>query len=73
MNHADLLVKQRKQAKFGMSVALGSLVASSLLFSGDATRSTGTRTLHVCAGVALVACAYWHWSLYGKARGGRGA
>ena len=72
MNPLDLLVKQRKQAKLGMAAALGTLVASSLSLPGNAARPARARILHVCAGVTLVACAYWHLSLYGKRPGHSG-
>ena len=64
MNHTALLASQRKQAKIGMSVALGTLVASSLMSPNNAAWAKRARTLHVCAGVTLVGCVYWHWSLY---------
>ena len=60
----DALLRSRTQAKVGMAVALGALVATGLL-SGKRDRGSPTaRTLHLCAGVAMVGFSLWHWSLY---------
>ncbi|WP_027183715.1 hypothetical protein [Desulfovibrio inopinatus] len=60
----NTLVRQREQAKVGMAASLGVLVATGFLSRSRQTNQSGVRTLHVCAGVALVGFSYWHWRLY---------
>lgn len=62
MRQNDLSV-QRDQAKIGMAVAVGTLVATGFLSNVKGWTRT-TRSLHLCAGVALVGFSYWHWTLY---------
>lgn len=57
------LSEQRNQAKFGMSVAMGTLVATGFMSRMSGWTQT-SRTVHLCAGVALVGFSYWHWTLY---------
>lgn len=57
------LARRREQAKAGMAVSLGALVATGF-FAYAGGRSGTTRALHIGAGVALVGFSYWHWSLY---------
>ena len=65
--HNDLKARQRQQAKMGMTIALGTLVATGLLRGKDTPTARKVRTLHLCAGVAMVGFSYWHWSLYHRA------
>ena len=65
--HNDLQVRQRQQAKLGMTIALGTLVATGLMRGKDTPLARKARTLHMCAGVAMVGFSYWHWSLYHRA------
>lgn len=58
------IARQRAQAKLGLTVSLGVLVASGLASRMDGPWTQGARTLHVCAGVALVGFSYWHLTLY---------
>lgn len=58
------LTLKRQQAKVGMSVALGVLVATGFMSHKDIAAAEKARTLHLCAGIALVGFSYWHWSLY---------
>lgn len=59
------LPRQREQAKAGLAVSLGVLVATGFLGRGrDGTLNRTARTLHLGAGLALVGFSYWHWSLY---------
>lgn len=62
-NSVDI-VRQRGQAKIGMSLSLGALVATGLLSRMDGPWNPGARTMHLCAGVALVGFSYWHLTLY---------
>lgn len=62
-NNSDI-ARQRELAKLGMSVSLGTLVATGFLSGLAGARTRGMRNLHVCAGVALVGFSYWHWTLY---------
>jgi thiosulfate reductase cytochrome b subunit len=62
---SSALADRRDQAKLGMSVAMGTLVATGLLSRLSGWTDT-SRTVHLCAGVALVGFSYWHWSLYQK-------
>ena len=59
----DQQASKRRQAKTGMTIALGTLVATGLMKEKDVPWA---RTLHLCAGVAMVGFSYWHWSLYHK-------
>ncbi len=62
-NNSDI-ARQRELAKLGMSVSLGTLVATGFLSRMAGSWPQGTRNLHLCAGVALVGFSYWHWTLY---------
>jgi hypothetical protein len=62
MRQSNLSV-QREQAKTGMAIAMGTLVATGFLCNVKGWTRT-TRSLHLCAGVALVGFSYWHWTLY---------
>lgn len=63
---------KRNQAKVGMAVSLGVLVATSLLNKPGETGLNLNRTIHICAGFAMVGFSLWHWSLYQKTSPGRG-
>ena len=65
-NHDGLQAVQRRQAKTGMAIALGTLVATGLMSGKETPWASKARTLHLCAGVALVGFSCWHWSLYHK-------
>jgi thiosulfate reductase cytochrome b subunit len=58
------IARQRQQAKLGMTVALGALVATGLLSRMQGAWTQGARTMHLCSGVALVGFSYWHLTLY---------
>jgi len=62
--NSDDIARQRMQAKFGMTVSLGALVATGLLSRMDGPWAAGARSLHLCAGIALVGFSYWHLTLY---------
>ena len=63
----DALEAKRRQAKIGMSVALGTLVGTGFMAHMDGGGKTNlARLLHVAAGVSLVGFSYWHWTLYQK-------
>lgn len=53
------LQKRRKQAKIGLGVSIGLLVATG--FGG----SKAAKRLHIASGVALVGFSIWHHRLYG--------
>lgn len=59
------LARQRKQAKAGMAIALGTLVATGFMAHRFEEKKAGIAHLvHVAAGVSLVGFSYWHWTLY---------
>lgn len=65
------LAVQRDQAKLGMYVAMGTLVATGFLSRMSGWTQT-SRTVHLCAGIALVGFSYWHWTLYQQTRNSAG-
>jgi hypothetical protein len=54
------LAQQKSVAKLGMSLSLGTLVATGL------TAGRGAKTLHLLSGIAMVGFSIWHYSLYQK-------
>jgi hypothetical protein len=62
--NSNPVIRQREQAKLGMAVSLGALVATGFLSRMAGSWSESSRTVHLCAGVALVGFSYWHWTLY---------
>lgn len=52
------VARQKSIAKIGMSLSLGTLVATGLI------AGRGARTLHVLSGIAMVGFSIWHYSLY---------
>jgi len=58
------IARRRGQAKLGMAISLGALVATGIASGMRGSWTPGARTLHVCAGVALVGFSYWHVTLY---------
>ncbi len=66
-------LRQREQAKIGMSVALGTLVATGFLAHMSVKdRAGGARLVHVAAGISLVGFSYWHWTLHQRTGSGKG-
>ena len=67
------LATQRKQAKIGMAVALGTLVGTGFMaHMFDKERAGIAHVTHIVAGISLVGFSYWHWSLYQKSGSGKG-
>lgn len=57
-NKRGKLKTRKKQAKIGLAVSIGVLVATG--FGGSKT----AKSLHIAAGAALVGLSVWHHSLY---------
>ena len=60
----DAVALRRRQAKLGMTLSLGALVASGILSRLNGPWQQGARVLHVCSGAALIGFSYWHVTLY---------
>lgn len=76
-----ILAENRRWAKAGMALSLGTLVGTGLLSHTSEEGKAGLAHMaHVAAGIALVGFSYWHWTLYrrpgsggpGNARSGSG-
>ena len=52
------LKDKKKYAKIGMTVSLGVLTATGFM------RGTGSKTLHIWSGAALIGFSLWHHMLY---------
>lgn len=69
--NTSTVATQRKQAKVGMAIALGTLVGTGFMahmFEKD--RAGIAHVTHIVAGISLVGFSYWHWSLYQRTSGG---
>lgn len=67
------LAEQRKQAKVGMAIALGTLVGTGFMAHVVEKERAGLAHLvHIAAGVSLVGFSYWHWTLYQRSTSGQG-
>lgn len=67
------LATQRKNAKIGMAVALGTLVGTGFMAHMFEKDKAGLAHLvHVAAGISLVGFSYWHWTLYQRSGTGTG-
>lgn len=63
-NSNETMDRLRMQAKLGMGLSLGALVATGILSRTRGPWQPGARTMHVCAGAALIGFSYWHVTLY---------
>jgi len=69
---SSALSNNRETAKIAMAVSLGVLVTTGFLARSRGEWTSGARTLHFCAGAAMVGFSYWHWSLYQQPAASKG-
>lgn len=66
-----VLAENRRWAKVGMALSLGTLVGTGFLSRMLEDEKAGmARMAHLTAGVALVGFSYWHWTLYHRSGSG---
>lgn len=70
MPQKSSLTNQRTQAKVGMALAMGTLVATGFMAHMFEKEKAGIAHItHIAAGVSLVGFSYWHWKLYQPSSG----
>ncbi|GEM_PF-1012980 len=58
MERRSRMEEKKTVAKIGMSLSMGTLIATGLM------RGRGAKTLHIWSGMALVGFSVWHYNLY---------